>query len=237
VGAGGGVLLVAAGVDGRQVEGGAGGGADQDGCAGGVSSFSGAVRPDSELVWPGAGVCVTGAEATVSHTDGADVGADGAAACEAAPVADAAVPANEAGERQDGFVSAADRVAALAGADCVLAFDRVSGSDDAELAKPGLADPKLADPKLADSGPADPELADSGPADPELAGPALADIVLPDATTGSGAEAPSGLAGMSGWPLPLERDSSGGGIAALGTVASERLPRCATVTGDESPLC
>ena len=152
------------------------------------------------------------------------------------------MPANEAGERQDGFVSAVDGVAGLAGAEGVLAFDKVSGSDDAELAKAGLADPELADPELADSGPAnaelaDPELTDSGPADPDVADPVLADIVLPDATTGSGAEAPSGLAGMSGWPLPLERDSSGGGIAALGIVTSERLPPCATVTGDESPLC
>ena len=91
--------------------------------------------------------------------------------------------ANEAGERHDGFVSAADGVAGLAGADGVLAFDRMSGSGDAELAKPGLADA---------------EVADSKPADSELAGPALADFVLPDATTGSGAEAPSGLAGISG---------------------------------------
>jgi len=95
------------------------------------------------------------------------------------------VLANEAGERQDGFVSAADGVAGLAGADGVLAFERMSGSGsgDAELAKPGRADA---------------EVADSKPADSELAGPALADFVLPDATTGSGAEAPSGLAGISG---------------------------------------
>jgi hypothetical protein len=87
------------------------------------------------------------------------------------------VRVKEAGERQDGFVSAVDGVAGFAAPDGVLAFATASGSDDAELANPGLADP---------------ELADSEPAD----------TVLPDVTTGSGAEAPSGLAGASGWPLP-----------------------------------
>jgi len=33
----------------------------------------------------------------------------------------------------------------------------------------------------------------------------------------------------------LDRDSSGGGIAALGMVASERLPPCGMVTAGESP--
>jgi len=61
----------------------------------------------------------------------------------------------------------------LAATDGVLAFDRVSGSDDAELANPGAAEPALADPELADT-------------------------VLPDASGGSGADAPSGLAGASG---------------------------------------
>jgi hypothetical protein len=126
------------------------------------------------------------------------------------------VPASEAGERQDGFVAAVDGVAGLAAAGGVLALDKVSGSDEAELANPGFADPVLA-----------------------LAGPALdselADTVLPGGSTGSGAEAPSGLAGASGWPLPLDRDSSGGGIAALGMVASERLPPCGMVTADEEP--
>jgi hypothetical protein len=127
------------------------------------------------------------------------------------------VPAKVAGERQTGFVSAVDGVAGLAAADGVLAFDKVSGSDGAELVNPGLAAPALAD---------------AATADPTLVAPELADTVLLVATTGSGAEAPSGLAGMSGWPL--DRDSSGGGIAALGTVASERLPPSLTV-GDGEP--
>ena len=223
-------MLEAAGVDGRQVDGGSGGGGDQDGCAGGVSSLAGVVRPDVELVCPGAGVCVTGADTTVSEAgaalpgadaeaevDGADTELDGAEvepgrapAWEAAAVPDVAVPAKVAGERQTGFVSAVDGVAGLAAADGVLAFDRVSGSDVAELAKPELAARAVADPPLADT-------------------------VLPDVTTGSGAEAPSGLAGASGWPLPLDKDSSGGGIAALGMVASERLPPSGMVTADESP--
>ena len=199
--------------------------------------MAGAVTPGAELVWPGAGVSVTGADATVSEAeaalleaevaaeepvgcadtalDGAEVEPGGAPACEAAPAADVAVPVNVAGERQTGFVSAVDGVAGLAAVDGVLAFDRVSGSDVAELAKPGLADPALADAALAE---------------PELIG-----TVLPDVTTGSGAEAPSGLAGESGRPLPLDKDSSGGGIAALGMVASARLPPCGMVTADESP--
>jgi len=235
-------LLEAAGVDGRHVDGGSAGGGDQDGCAGGVSSLAGVVRPDPELVWPAAGVSVTGADATVSEgeaaileaevgaeepvggadaeLDGAEVEPGGAAAWEAAPAADVAVPANVAGERQTGFVSAVDGVAGLAAVDGVLAFDRVSGSDVAELAKPGLAAPALAAPALADA----------ALAEPELAGTVLAAV-----TTGSGVEATSGLAGASVWPLPLDKDSSGGGIAALGMVASARLPPCGMVTADESP--
>jgi hypothetical protein len=124
-----------------------------------------------------------------------------------------------AGELQAGFVSAVDGVTGLAAGEAVLAFDRVSGSVGAERANPGRADSALADPALV------------APVPPNLE---LPDTVLPDATTGSGAEAPSGLAGTSGWPFPLDSDSSGGGIAALGMVASERLLPCAMVTADES---
>jgi len=69
-------LLEAAGVDGRQVDGGSGGGGDQDGCAEGVSSLAGALRLAAELGWPGPGVWVTGAEATVSDAEAAFLGAE-----------------------------------------------------------------------------------------------------------------------------------------------------------------
>jgi hypothetical protein len=128
------------------------------------------------------------------------------------------VLAEGAGKRHAGFVSAVDGVAGLAPGDGVLALE-AAGPDRAELANPGREKPEPVSSRAMEAAASEAVLSASRPGS---ASGDLPDAVLPGVTTGSGAEAPSGLAGTSARPLPCGRSSLGGGAAALGTVTSER---------------
>jgi hypothetical protein len=122
------------------------------------------------------------------------------------------------GERQAGFVSAVEGVerfaaSGLAGfaAGGVVTFDEVSDTEGAVLANPA---PRSSRAMAAAASMA--VFSGSG----SVSG-VLPVAVLPYVTTGSGADAPSGLAGTSGRPLLCVLGSLGV-TTALGTVTSER---------------
>ena len=137
-----------------------------------------------------------------------------------APAADVGELAAVTGERHAGFVSVVDGVAGFAPGDGVLALDEASWPDRDDLSNPGRAKPAPVSSRAMEAAATEDVLSFSEAGSVSAGVP---DTVPAGATTGSGAEAPSGLASMSARPLPCGRDSLGGGTAAFGTVTSERL--------------